>query len=281
MKKQLVLLAALAAMSMTACNESTVDPGPEPDSQSMSFKSGARYEYTSYSTDAESGDKTEATERTRVWTLTQTNATVEGKAGVAVYVDSVFNVGGVVDLTDSVYLRQESGSNDVYRYASLAPELDFSGVGAVDLGSDWMHEAKLNATSAAWLVGRAQDTVDYDPGISGVTVEGLEVSVTDSAVGSAAETVTIGSKEYKTTKTTHKLIVAVTALVKIGPLPTTPLELKTVSLERVSWISHELGAIVREQREGAVIDAAIQGQGVTIPVPGYHLEMTQVLSAGG
>lgn len=280
-----VVLAAVTALTMVACKDDPVEPEPEPDSQTMSFKSGARYEYTSYSTDAEDGSKMTATERTRTWTLAQTNASVQGETGVAIYIDSVFNVGGVIDVTDSVYLRQESGKNDIYRYASLAPELDFSGVGVLNLESSWMHEAKLKASSAAWLVGRAQDTIDYDPGITGITVEGLEVAVTDSAVASAMETITIGSKSYETTKTTHKMILSVTALVKLGP-SIVPLELKTFNLERISWMSHELGAIVREQREGTVVDATLSipnfpAEGVELPIPGYYLEMTGVLSTGG
>ena len=284
MKNILIPFVAFAALTMVACEETIpVDPGPVESAQ-MSFKNGARYEYNSYSTDPKTGEKQSLTERTRTWTLVQTNATVQGKGGVALFVDSIFNLGGIVDLTDSVFLRQESGTNQVYRYASLAPELDFSGFDVVDLGADWMYEARLNASSASWLVGRSQDTVAYDPGIPGVTVEGLEVAVTDSAVASVVETVTIGGTEYKATKTTHKLILSLNVLAKIGPIPTS-IPVKTFSLERVSWVSPTLGAILREEREGTEVDASIdiggQSQGITIPIPGYKLTMTSVLSTGG
>lgn len=284
MKNILIPFVAVVALTMIACEETTpVDPGPVESAQ-MSFKNGARYQYNSYSTDPETGAKQGLTERTRTLTLVQSNATVQSKGGVALYVDSIFNLGGIVDLTDSVYLRQEPGTNQVYRYASLAPELDFSGFDVVDLDADWMYEARLNASSASWFVGRAQDTVDYDPGITGVTVDGLEVAVTDSAVASVVETVTIGGTEYKTTKTTHKLILSINVIGKIGPIPAS-IPVKTFSLERVSWVSHELGAIVREEREGTVIDAELdfsgQKQGISIPIPGYKLTMTSVLSTGG
>ena len=285
MKNILIPIVILGAMALVACEESTpVTPDPV-ESEQMSFKNSARYEYSSYSTDPETGEKQDITERTRTWTLVETNASYEGKSEVAVYVDSIFTLGGVADLTDRVYLRQESGTNQVFRYASLAPELDFSGFDVIDLGTDWMYEARLNASAASWFVGRAQDTIAYDPGLPGVTVEGMEIAVTDSAVASAVETVAIDGTDYKTTKTTHKLILSISALVKLGPLPTAPIALKTVTLERVSWVAPSLGAIVHEEREGMVIDATLnaggQTQGVKIPVPGYKLVMTSVLSAGG
>ena len=284
MKNFLFSLAALAALTMVACEDSTpVDPEPV-DSEQMAFKSGARYEYNSYSTDPETGAKQDLTERNRTWTLVQSGASVQGKTGVAMFIDSIFSLGGVVDLTDTIYLRQESGTNQVYRYASLAPELDFSGFEAIDLERDWMYETRLNATSASWFVGRTQDTIPYDPGITGVTVDGLELAITDSAVASVVETLTIDGADYKTTKTTHKLLLSITVIGKVGPIPAA-VPLKTFSLERNSWVSPTLGAIVREEREGAVIDASFdlggQSQGVTIPVPGYKLMMTSVLSTGG
>lgn len=285
MKRFPISIALCAALAFAACKETTTDPEPTPDPQQMSFKSGARYEYLSYSTDAETRQKVDPTERTRTLTLVQTNATVHGQSGVAVYIDSIFNVGGVLDVNDSVYLRQQSGTNNVFRYASLISELDFTGIGVVELGRDWRREAHLGATTAAWLTGREQDTIPYDPGISGVTVEGLEVAVTDSAVASSIEKVTVGTTEYETTKTTHKLILSITALVKVGPLPTAPIELKTVSLNRTIWVAPALGAVVREEREGTVVNAQLdvsgETRGITIPIPGSVLIMTKVLSTGG
>ena len=272
----------MAAASFTACENTPSDPNDNPPSQQMSFKSGASYEYTTYSTDPSTSEKVDATERTRRLTLANTSISIYGETGVALYLDSIITVGGVLEVVDSVYLRQEPGTNDVYRYASVAPELDFTGFGEIDLGRDWMPEARLGSASARWFVGSARDTIPYDPGFPGVTSKGLELSVVDSVVASATETLTIDGKQYATTKTTHNLRLAVSVLLQFGGQFTTPVEVKSVTLQRVSWVSAELGAIVREEREGSVIDATIEfsgsQQGVTIPVPGYVSEMTDVIS---
>lgn len=283
MKRILVSMAALAALTISACKESTTEPEPTPDPQQMSFKSGARYEYSSYSTDAETKQKVDITERTRTLTLAQVNGSAYGESGVAIYVDSIFNVGGVLDVNDTVYLRQQSGANNVFRYGSLLPEVDFTGLGVLNLEREWKREAHLGASSAAWITGRAQDTIPYDPGIPGLISHGLEIAVTDSAVASTTEKISVGGTEYETTKTTHKLILSVTALGALEALPNfiTPVELKTVSLTRTVWVSSALGAIVREEREGAVISAEWEGKGVSLPIPGSMLIMTRVLSTGG
>ena len=267
---------------LVACNESDpVDPNDNPSSEQMSFKSGASYEYTQYSTDPSSGEKAEETERTRRLTLVNTSASIQGETGVAIYVDSVLTLGGIVDVVDSVYLRQESGTNNIYRYASIAPELDFSGYGDLDLGRDWMHEARLGSTSAQWFVGSQRDTIPYDPNI-GVEVEGLEVALVDSVVASAVEQMTVNGTSYSVTKTTHRLRLSFSALVVLPIVGTTPIEIKSATLERRSWISADLGAIVREERDGAVIDASydVQGDdvGITIPIPGYVSVMTEIIS---
>lgn len=282
MKRILVPMAALAALLFTACEESTTEPEPTPDAQQMSFKTGARYEYSSYSTDGETQEKVELTERTRTLTLVQTGAGAYGESGVAVYVDSIFNVGGVLDVNDTVYLRQQSGTNNVFRYGSLIPELDFTGIGVLNLEKEWKREAHLGASVAAWLTGRAQDTIPYDPGIPGLISHGLEIAVTDSAVASTTEKLNVGGTEYETTKTTHRLSLTVTALGALEAFPNliAPVELKTVSLTRTIWVSSALGAVVREEREGTVINAEWEGQGVSLPIPGSMLIMTRVLSTG-
>lgn len=283
MKRILISMAALAALSFSACKESTTDPEPTPDAQQMSFKSGARYEYNSYSTDAETKQKVGITERTRTLTLVQTNASAYGQSGVALYIDSVFNVGGILDVNDTVYLRQQSGTNNVFRYGSLLPELDFAGIGVLNLEREWKREAHLGAATAAWLTGRAQDTIPYDPGIPGLISHGLEIAVTDSAVASTTEKITVSGTEYETTKTTHKLILSITALGAFEAAPSfiAPFELKTVSLTRTVWVSSALGAIVREEREGALISAEWEGKGISLPIPGSVLIMTRVLATGG
>lgn len=282
MKRIFVSMAVLAAFAFSACEESATNPEPTPDAQQMSFKSGARYEYTSYSTDAETAQKVDLTERTRTLTLVQTNASAYGESGVALYIDSIFNVGGVLDVNDTVYLRQQSGTNNVFRYGSLISELDFTGLGVVSLEREWKREAHLGAASATWLTGRAQDTIEYDPQIPGLISHGLEIAVTDSAVASVSEKVTVGGTEYETTKTTHKLILTITALGALEAFPSviTPLKLKSASLTRTIWVSSALGAVVREEREGTVINAEWEGKGVSLPIPGSVLVMTKVLSTG-
>ncbi|MGE3800363.1 MAG: hypothetical protein AB7H80_05040 [Candidatus Kapaibacterium sp.] len=287
MSRYITMLSLLlvGAVSFIACESTPSDPNDNPASQQMSFKAGSSYEYTSYSTDPSTAEKVSATERNRRLTLVNTSISAYGKTGVALYLDSILTLGGIVDVVDSVYLLQQSGTNDIFRYASVAPELDFSVIGEVDLGRDWMHEARLGSSSARWFVGSAKDTLDYDAGFPAVTTKGLELSVVDSVVASSVENLTIDGKQYATTKTTHNLKLALTILLEteqFGQKITVPLEVKSVTLQRFSWISAELGAVVREAREGAVIDATVEfggsQQGVNIPVPGYFSEMTRVIS---
>lgn len=271
---------AFLALSLTACVEDVPsDTDPDPDPQTMQFKSGARYEFNTYNTDPEDGGKVSATERTRIWTLVNTNATVAGKSGVALYVDSIFSLGGIAELTDTVALKQES-SNNVFRYALIVPELDLSaaGVAGLEFSEEWMHEAKLGATSAKWFVADVSDTFEFETGIP--NVRQFVLKLTDSAVGSAKETLTIGGSQYESTKTTHKLELSLSALVEIGPA-VVPVKVKSVSLDRKSWMVPSLGVIAKEERSGTVIEAEYQGQGLPpIPVPGYVSVMTKVLATG-
>jgi hypothetical protein len=275
-------------LGAVACNETPVDTGTQPDPATMTFKSGARYQVDSYQTDAATGQPVAATSRSRTWTLLSANATAYGKTGVAVYVDSVFaTAGGLFSVADSVYLKQET-NNDVYRFASIAPEFDVSGVAFLDLGRTWMHEAKLNATSARWFVGDAADTLTIPTGVPGV--DKVRIAITDSAVTSVIENITIGSQTYKTTKTTHKLELSISVLVDVPILGLTPFKLKSASLNRITWMAPELGAIVKETRDGSVIQVneAITGlpgggggnTNFSIPIPGYYAEMKAVLAAG-
>ena len=279
-------IALVIGTGLIACEESDPsDPNDNPPAEQMVFKNGSQYEFTTYSTDPSTNVKVDATERTRRVTLVNQTFSAYGETGVALYLDSLFTVGGVVEVIDSLLLRQQSGTNDVYRYASLAPELDFTGLAEIDLGKEWMHEARLGSSSARWLVGSARDTIPYDITVPGVTTKGLEVSIVDSVVASAVESVTIEGQSYPTTKTTHHLIIALTVLAEIGVPPLAlpvSYEVKSVTLERLSWTSSALGVIVKEEREGSVIDAKIDiegtEQGVNIPIPGYRSELTRVIS---
>jgi len=291
MKTITVTLAALLLLGVAACNESTTNPTDNPASETMAFKQGAKYEYQTYRTDPNdpgTGTKLDTSEQKKVLTLVNSSASVYGRSGVAVYVDSVFSLAGIFSVSDSTFLQQQSGGNDIYRYASLAPELDFSSIGILDLdlGKDWRHEAKLGASSALWLVGEVADTFQI-PSVPS-TVKGIKVAVTDSAVSSATESITIGGTSYKTTKTTHSLTLSFTALIDIG-LGTIPIQIPAVqTLSRTTWISTDLGAIVREEREGKIFHFGTltvpgTGSGVEIPdipVPGYVSIMTKVLATG-
>jgi hypothetical protein len=277
-----VYLAIALLLGAVACEKIPVDPGIQPDPASMTFKSGARYEYESYHTDAVSGQRTDSTSRRRTWTLVNANATAYGKTGVAVYVDSVFaTAGGLINVADSVYLKQET-NNDVYRYASIAPEFDVSGISFLDIGRTWMHEAKLNATSAYWFVGDVADTMTIPTGLPGL--DQVRVALTDSAVASTNENVTIGGTTYKATKTTHHLVLGFYVL---GIPIVNSLKVASETLIRTTWMVPELGAIVKETREGKMISVnqSIPGLGgqtaaFAIPVPGYYSELKGVLATG-
>jgi hypothetical protein len=277
----LVALGLSAALFFSACNTKVTDPGTPPPSAQMSFKSGARYQYASNHTDP-SNPSQKSDSSSRVWALVQASATAHGKSNVGVYVDSILALGGVgAWVVDSVYLQQSTGSNDIYRYASLAPELDFSAGASlvpVDLGKQWSQEARLNATAAAWLVGEASDTIQYDVGIP--AVQGMKVAVKDTAVASSVEQMTIDGMSYSTTKTTHKLELSISIIIDIPIVGRTSVKVASESLTRTTWMSHELGAIVREEREGKVINASYSGQNFQIPVPGYLSVMTKVLAKG-
>lgn len=276
---------ALLAATFAACDTTPSDPGPAPEPATMSFKQGARYEFTSYQTDPEDGSEQSITRRTRTWTLVNTSATVQGRSNVAVYIDSVIAGGPIITVADTIYLQQQSGTNDIYRYASIAPELDFAGTSVieVDLGKQWMHEARLNASTARWYVGEASDTVQMDLSVPGLT--GIKVAITDSAVASSADNVMIGGTSYPATKTTHKLILSVSALHSLPLLP--PITLKSESLQRVTWTVPSLGVIVREEREGKVLDVSgttVGGMSIpsfTLPIPGYISIMNRVVASGG
>ncbi len=276
MRPTVYILSAMLATLAAACTQTPTDNGQQPPPQSMSFKSGARYEYTSYATDAETGAQQET--RTRTWTLINTSGSVHGRTGVAVYVDSVFSAGSLVNVADTVYLQQSSSSNEVDRYASLLPEVDVTGLAALDFGRDWRHEATLGAATASWLVGEAADTVNYDLNIPGLA--GIKIGVVDSAVASGSEAITVGTASYQSTKTTHHLIVQISALID-SPIGRIVIPFNAATVSRTTWIAPSLGAVVREQREGTVVEANYQGSDYRIPIPGYYATMTAVLSAGG
>jgi len=283
MKHQLIIAAMLLTLGMVACNESTTEPTPQPPGETMQFKSGARYEYTTYSTDTTTQATIESTRRTKTRTLIASNASVKGKTGVAVSIDSLFaTAGGFLSVTDSVLLQQGTGTNEVYRYSSLAPELDFSGIAglSLDIGSDWRHEATLGATTAKWFLGEVADTFQID-GLP-AQVKGVKVSVSDSAIASAAENLTIDGVSYKTTKTTHRLDLKFSVIVNLGIGGDQVVALNTNSILRTTWISSELGAILREEREAKVINLGSYS-GIALPViPAYGsvTTMTKVLAKG-
>jgi hypothetical protein len=275
------------AASLAACDTNTVDQGPAPTPASMTFKQGARYEFNSYQSDPSTGNKIGATDRTRTWTLVNTSGSVQGRTGVAIYVDSVIAGGSLINLADSVYLQQASGTNDIYRYASLAPDLDFSGTAIVnfDLGKQWMHESRLNATTANWFVGEAADTVTMS-NMNVPLLEGIKIAITDSAVGSSADNLTIGGTSYAATKTTHSLRFSISAIINVPIIGNTPVELKSETLARTTWTVPSLGVIAREERQGKVIDVSggsFSGVAIpsfTIPVPGYSSMMMSVIATG-
>lgn len=276
-------IAVSAALAGGGCDElKPTDPGGnQPPAATMSFKQGAQYEYQSYRTDPQTQQRTDTTARRRTWTLVSNSATVQGRTNVAVYIDSVFSTGGgFISVSDTAYFHQQTGTNDLYRFASLAPELDVSGVSFLDIGRTWMHESRLNATSANWQVGEVADTIPNTFGIP--LVGGFRVAVTDSAVASSVENppAPYAGPAVQATKTTHRLTFKVSVLTQVGNL-VVPVTITTTSLTRTTWTVPSLGAIVMEQREGKVIDVNYQGQGFQIPVPGYVSFMTKVIATGG
>jgi hypothetical protein len=278
MKAKHLISGVLLAVSLAACTE-TPSTGPAPTPATMSFKQGARYEFSSYHTDPQTSQKQDTSQRRRVWTLASNNASVYGQTGVAVYVDSVFGVGGILSVMDSVYLQQRTG-NDIYRYASLAPEFDVSGVALFDLGKQWMHEARLNATVASWDVGELSDTLPLST--FGVSIPGVQyatIGISDHVDSSMVENLTIAGRTLVTTKTVHRLSLGLKLYVSIlGTL--TPIDVPLDGLYRRTWVSPELGTIVKEDREAKVLSASYTGSSFTIPVPGYHSELTAILAAG-
>lgn len=264
------------------CKETIVEP--PPPAASMTFKQGARYQYSSYHTDPQDSTR-KSDSSSRTWSLLNTSASAHGRSGVVVYIDSVVALGGVGALVvDTVYLQQSSG--DLYRYASLAPELDFAGATVIDpdLGRDWMRESRPGTTAGGWLVGEASDTIQYNLGIPGV--DRLKVTVKDTVTASALENISIDNKSYEATKTTHRLELSFSILVTVTlppPIGTSviPVKIASESLGRTTWTVPSLGAIVREDRQGRVINATYEGQSYTIPVPGYFTIMTKVLATGG
>lgn len=283
MKPQLMIAAALLTLGIVACNESTTEPTPQPTGETMQFKPGARYEYTTYSTDTATQAPIESTRRTKTRTLIASNASVNGKAGVAVSLDSLFaTAGGFLSVTDSVLLQQASGTNEIYRYASLAPELDFSGIAglSLDIGSAWRHEATLGATTAKWFLGEVADTFQID-GLP-PQVKGVKISVSDSAIASAAENLTVDGVSYKTTKTTHRLDLKFSLIVNLGFGGDQLIALNTNSILRTTWICSELGAIIREEREAKTISlGSYTGIALpTFPAYGSVTAMTKVIAKG-
>ena len=277
MKAKHLIGGAFLAIAFAACTESP-STGPAPTPATMSFKQGARYEFTSYHTDPQTSQKQDTSERRRVWTLANGNASVYGQTGVAVYVDSVFGIGGVLSVMDSVYLQQRSG-NDIYRYASIAPEFDISGIPLFDL-RQWMHEARLNATAASWDVGQLSDTLPLS--MLGVNIPGVQyatLGISDEVDSSMVENLTLAGRTLVTTKTVHRLSLGLKLYVSLlGTL--TPIDIPLDGLYRRTWVSAELGTIVKEDREAKVLSASYTGSNFSIPVPGYHSELTSVISTG-
>jgi hypothetical protein len=278
MKLTMLGTALLATISLAACTDSPTTPD-NPASATMTYRAGARYEYSSYNTDAATNTRTDTTARTRTWTLVNTGATVHGRSNVAVYIDSLFSTaGGFVNVTDSVLLQQQPGTNDVYRWASLFGELDFSAsvplLGSLDLGREWQHEARLNSTVGVWAGASISDTLPPPTPIPGVS--GFIIKLQDSAVASAADNFTVGGTSYATTKSTHHMVLSISAIVGTGGF-TVPVQVASATIMRTVWIAPTLGAIVREEREGKVVEVSYQGQGFQIPIPGYVQVMTKVI----
>lgn len=274
-------LSAAIAVLFVACDETTpADPNDNPAAQQMNFQTGARYAYTSYSTDPNSGEKINETERNRELTLVGTNLSVQGRTGVALYLDSIFGIGGNFEVLDSLRLQQQAGTNDVFRFGPLAPELSFTGFVDIDLRPAWMHEARLGSTSASWFSGSVADTIPYSIPEVPLNSDGIEIGLRDSAVGSSVESIMVGGRSVSTTRTRHSLTLSLSYLVELPIVGMTPIEFASVSLTREIWFSAELGAIVRESREGKVVDADVPvpnfDANISIPIPGYYLEMTSI-----
>ncbi|HVK38687.1 MAG TPA: hypothetical protein VNA88_09160 [Candidatus Kapabacteria bacterium] len=276
--------ALLAALTLAACTDTATTPPDTPPSTTMTYRQGARYQYESYQTEPATDARRDTSARRRTWTLVNTNASVEGRTGVAVYVDSLFTTaGGFVNVTDSVLIHQQSGTNDVYRFSSLITEANEVSIvsevpflGGLDFGSKWQQEARLNSTTGIWRGNELSDTVPNTFNIPLIT--GFKLAIVDSAVASSVENVTIGGATYAATKSTHHLHLSVTAL--FGTTFPPPIEVASSTILRTVWVVPALGTIVKEHREGKVIQVNYQGQGFTIPIPGYHAELTSVLSAG-
>lgn len=277
-------MALLAALSLAACNDTPTTPD-NPASATMTYRQGARYQYESYQTDPATDQRTDTSARRRTLTLVNANASVYGRSNVAVYLDSLFTTaGGFINVTDSVLIQQQPGSNDVYSYSSLITEANQFGfatqvpfLGGLDLGKEWQHEARLNSTVGVWAGSELSDTVPNTFGIPAVS--GFKVALSDSAVASAVETLTIAGTSQQTTRSTHHLRLSVSALVTVAGF-TTPIELTSTTITRTVWVAPALGAIVREHREGKVVNVSYQGQGFPVNIPGYHSELTAILNAG-
>ncbi len=269
-------LAAALTLTLASCTDA-VSPVETPETQNMSFKQGASY--TSRTTITSPEDSTSTTTERR-WTLVNPGATVRGRSNVAIWIDSVFSVGGVFNVADSILLQQTPGNNDVYRYALLIPELTVPEILGLDLRQSWMHEAKLKGTTATWNVTEIADTIPASavnlstiPGFAGI-----KIAISDQARAAGTETLTIGSQTYVTTKTIHTIKISASALTSIG----IPVEVASESLTRTTWTSADLGAIIKEEREGRVIQAAYGGQTYKLfPIPAYSSAVTAIVSTGG
>jgi hypothetical protein len=284
MKRTTLGMAMLAAMSLAAC-DTTTSPPDTPPAATMTYRQGARYQYESYQTEPATDARRDTSARRRTLTLVNTSATVEGRTNVAVYVDSLFTTaGGFINVTDSMLIQQQPGTNDIFRFSSLiteANQFDFVSevpfLGGLDFGSKWQQEARLSSTTGIWRGNELADTVPNTFGIPLIT--GFKLSLVDSAVASTSESLTIGGQTYETTKSTHHLHLAVTALFGTSFPP--PIEVASTYITRTVWVAPSLGTIVKEHREGKVVSISYQGQGFDVPIPGYHSELTAVLSAGG
>lgn len=274
MKTIYLSLAAAMAVTLVSCSDA-VTPFENPTQQNMQFKTGASY--TSRTTITNPEDSTSTT-TDRHWTLVNPSTTLYGRSNVAVWIDSVFSLGGAFTVADSIILQQLPGNNDVYRYAQLIPELTVPSTFGIDLSQGWKQEAKLNAATSNWFVAEIADTIPAAAlGIPAVGVTGVKIAITDNARAAGTETLTIGSKSYVTTKTVHTIEVSASALTALLP----PVKIVGESLIRTTWTSAELGAIIKEEREGKVIQGTIQGQNYKLfPIPGYSSAVTAIISAG-
>jgi hypothetical protein len=267
-------LAAALAITLASCSDSVV-PFENPTQQNMQFKTGASYTSRTTVTNPEDSSST-TTERH--WTLVNPSTTLYGRGNVAVWIDSVFTAGGIFNVADSILLQQLPGNNDVYRYAQLLPEITVPSAFGLNLTEGWKQEAKLNASTSSWDVAEIADTIPAAAlGIPPGVVTGVKIAISDRAQAAGTEAVMIGSQSYMTTKTIHTIKISASALTSIG----FPVEALSESVTRTTWTSADLGAIIKEEREGKVLRVNVSSQSYKLfPIPAYKSAVTAIVSTG-